>query len=56
MQWDKIDIKKIDDVAVVSAQAPVIISASRSTDIPAFYGNWFIDRLKKGGFKMEESI
>lgn len=32
----------------VEAQAPVIISASRSTDIPAFYAKWFINRLKKG--------
>jgi DNA repair photolyase len=51
MQWDKIDIKTIDDAEVVSAQAPVIISASRSTDIPAFYSDWFIDRLKKGYLK-----
>lgn len=27
---------------------PVIISASRSTDIPAWYMDWFIDRLQKG--------
>ena len=27
---------------------PVIISASRSTDIPAFYSDWFIERLKAG--------
>lgn len=30
----------------VEALAPVIISASRSTDIPAFYADWFIKRLK----------
>lgn len=34
--------------SVVQAQAPVIVSASRSTDIPAFYADWFFDRLKKG--------
>lgn len=33
---------------IVKAQAPVIISASRSTDIPAFYADWFFDRLEKG--------
>ncbi len=33
---------------VVEATAPVIISASRSTDIPAFYAKWFINRLKAG--------
>lgn len=32
----------------VEAAAPVIVSASRSTDIPAFYAQWFINRLKKG--------
>lgn len=32
----------------VVAQAPVIISASRATDIPAFYSNWFFGRLGKG--------
>lgn len=30
------------------AIAPVIISASRSTDIPAFYTKWFFNRLAKG--------
>jgi len=33
------------------AQAPVIISASRSTDIPAFYSDWFVERLSKGYVK-----
>ena len=32
----------------VGATAPVIISASRSTDIPAFYAKWFFNRLAKG--------
>ena len=32
----------------VKAQAPIIVSASRSTDIPAFYADWFFNRLKKG--------
>lgn len=30
------------------ATTPVIISASRSTDIPAFYAKWFFNRLAKG--------
>ncbi|HAT61451.1 MAG TPA: hypothetical protein DCS83_02715 [Prevotella sp.] len=33
---------------MVSMQTPVIISASRSTDIPAFYADWFFHRLKAG--------
>ena len=32
----------------VEALAPAIISASRSTDIPAFYPKWFFNRLAKG--------
>ncbi|WP_289198199.1 DUF1848 domain-containing protein [Bacteroides acidifaciens] len=32
----------------VQAFAPVIVSASRSTDIPAFYADWFFHRLKQG--------
>lgn len=44
---DKIKIRK-DNGEIVEATAPVIISASRSTDIPAFYAKWFINRLKAG--------
>lgn len=47
MKWDKIQIKR-DNGEIVDAQAPVIISASRSTDIPAFYSEWFFDRIDKG--------
>lgn len=32
----------------VSAVAPVIVSASRSTDIPAFFAGWFMNRLARG--------
>lgn len=32
----------------VKALAPVIVSASRATDIPAFFSPWFFDRLDKG--------
>lgn len=32
----------------VEASCPVIISASRSTDIPAFYAKWFVNRLMAG--------
>lgn len=32
----------------VEAFAPVIVSASRSTDIPAFYADWFFQRLTEG--------
>jgi DNA repair photolyase len=39
---------KTDNGEHVEASAPVIISASRSTDIPAFYAKWFFNRLAKG--------
>jgi DNA repair photolyase len=44
---DKIKITT-DHSELVEAQAPVIISASRSTDIPAFHDQWLINRIKKG--------
>lgn len=37
-----------DSGTEVPAQAPLIISASRATDIPAFYADWFFRRLEKG--------
>lgn len=35
----------------VLSQAPLIISASRATDIPAFYAKWFFNRLENGYVK-----
>ncbi len=32
----------------VAAVAPLIISASRATDIPGFYGKWLVDKFKRG--------
>lgn len=37
-----------DEGINVEAQAPIIVSASRSTDIPAFYADWFFERLRRG--------
>ena len=48
--WDKEEVI-IGDGTKVSAQMPVIVSASRSTDIPAFYADWFMERLKAGYVK-----
>lgn len=47
MTTDKISILN-DAGERVEASAPVILSASRSTDIPAFYAKWFFNRLAKG--------
>lgn len=58
--WDRITIVVDDDAGYPGAQisegshrtsgalAPVIISASRATDIPAFYADWFMARFRKG--------
>jgi DNA repair photolyase len=50
MQWKKETITLQDD-SRVEAQTPIIISASRATDIPAFYGEWFIKRWEDGYLK-----
>lgn len=50
MQWEKEKII-IDNGKEVEAQSPVIISASRSTDIPTFYNDWFISRWEAGYIK-----
>lgn len=44
--WKHIDLTI--DGQLFKAQAPVIVSASRSTDIPAFYADWFFKRLEIG--------
>lgn len=44
---EKVEIE-LDNKVKALAQAPVIVSASRSTDIPAFYCDWFFHRLKIG--------
>ena len=45
--WNKIE-RLTEDGIMVPMQAPLIVSASRSTDIPAFYADWFFHRLEKG--------
>ena len=47
MAHKKIVIRNEQSVDV-EAIAPVIVSASRATDIPAFYADWFFNRLDKG--------
>jgi DNA repair photolyase len=50
MQWQKEKIK-LDNNTTADAQAPIIISASRSTDIPTFYSDWFVSRWEAGYIK-----
>jgi len=45
-RWETIPVRTAAGPA--TAVAPVIISASRATDIPAFYGAWFAARLAAG--------
>lgn len=39
---------RIHNGEIVEAVAPVILSVSRSTDIPSFYAKWFMSRLREG--------
>ena len=47
MKHQAISIRN-DNGKEVLAQTPLIVSASRATDIPAFYADWFFHRLDKG--------
>jgi hypothetical protein len=46
-KWNKENLPR-ENAELMSMQVPMIISASRSTDIPAFYADWFFHRLKVG--------
>lgn len=54
MAWPRIDIIRPRTFGPPSGPdvrqgiAPSVISASRATDIPAFYGSWFMERLRAG--------
>lgn len=52
--WDKERLPRknenLEELELVDMQVPVIVSASRSTDIPAFYADWFFYRLDKAGY------
>ena len=45
---EKVIITLDDGSVVETTMHPVIVSASRATDIPAFYADWFFYRLRKG--------
>lgn len=47
MSWPTQTIT-LNDGRQVDAKLPVILSASRATDIPAFYMDWFMKQLKQG--------
>ena len=43
-------------VTPTSQVSPVILSVSRSTDIPAFYAEWFMNRLREGDDILEAAV
>lgn len=45
--WPKVRLTTADGQEV-SAIAPLIVSASRFSDIPAFHGEWFVKQLQQG--------
>jgi hypothetical protein len=47
MTWNTAELQT-DAGETVKAKTPIIISASRSTDIPAFFSRWFMNRLHRG--------
>ena len=46
MKWRTVQINAAE--GAVRAVAPEIIAASRATDVPAFYAQWFMNRLRAG--------
>lgn len=47
--WNKQKFPR-ENGELVDMQVPILVSASRSTDIPAFYADWFFYRLDKAGY------
>lgn len=48
--WEKADVP-LEDGRVETAIQPIIVSASRATDLPAFFSDWFMNRLQAGYLK-----
>lgn len=47
--WEKHKLPR-ENGELVDMQVPILVSASRSTDIPAFYADWFFHRLDVAGY------
>ena len=45
--WNKENLPR-ENGEIVPMQVPEIVSASRSTDIPAFYADWFFSSAEGG--------
>ena len=48
MRWPHCTIHTNTSQGAVAGIAPSVIAASRETDIPAFYADWFMARLREG--------
>lgn len=46
-KWERV-LLRAEDGTNAEAVAPVIVSASRRTDVPAFHADWLFDRLRAG--------
>jgi hypothetical protein len=46
-KWPRVELS-LEDGSVVPAVAPLVISASRATDIPAYFSSWVMEQLEKG--------
>ena len=49
-QWETVQVET-EHGERFEAVAPVVVSASRRTDIPAFYAEWFVRRLRVGSLE-----
>lgn len=47
---------KLENGTFANAFAPVIVSASRSTDIPAFYADCFFSSIECGIFRLDKPV
>ena len=48
--WERL-FARAENGDTIEAVAPVIVSASRRTDIPAFHAEWLVERLRAGYVK-----
>ena len=55
MAWKKATIQ-LDNGTWVDAQVPEIVSASRSTDIPAFYARLVLSSTRERILSVDESV
>lgn len=50
MKWPEVTVRT-DSGCPAKGIAPLVISASRATDVPAFYADWLAERIRRGYVK-----